>query len=94
MENKRSFAIGIVCYNRLPGMIRLIKSLEKVDYDNREDIELIFSIDNSGSSLVEDYAKNYNWKYGKKIVRTFKKRQGLKNIFYNVVIIQSNMILL
>lgn len=78
MENKRSFAIVIVCYNRLPGVIRLIKSLEKVDYDNREDIELIFSIDNSGSSLVEDYAKNYNWKYGKKIVRTFKKRQGLK----------------
>jgi hypothetical protein len=74
----KSFAIVIVCYNRLPGVMRLVKQLEKADYDNRKDIDLIFSIDNSGTSLVEDYANEYLWPYGQKIVRTFSERQGLK----------------
>lgn len=75
----KSFAIVIVCYNRILGIQRLLKQLEKVDYDGRKDITLIFSIDNSGSDIVENFAKNYNWIHGKKRIRTFSKRQGLKN---------------
>lgn len=75
---KKSFAIVIVCYNRIDGIKRLTQSLEKVDFDGRNDIDLIFSIDNSGSNIVEEFASTYNWKYGEKIVRTFKQRQGLK----------------
>ena len=74
----KSFAIVVIGYKRVEGISRLIKSLEKADYDNRNDITLIFSIDNSGDSEVEDYAKSVEWKHGEKIIRTFDKRQGLK----------------
>lgn len=74
----KSFAIVVICYKRLDGISRLIKSLEQADYDNRKDITLIFSIDNSGSSVVEDYAKTIEWNHGEKVIRTFDERQGLK----------------
>lgn len=74
----RSFAIVLIGYNRLPGLVRLVQSLEKVDYNNRDDIHLIFSIDNSGKQDVENFAKEYNWPHGQKHIRTFKERQGLK----------------
>jgi hypothetical protein len=75
----KSFAIVIVCYKRLDGIKRLLQGLEAVDYAGRKDITLVFSIDNSGESIVEEYAKNYQWEYGEKIVRTFPERQGLKS---------------
>lgn len=74
----KSFAIVVVGYNRIQGIKRLVESLEKVDFDGRNDIDLIFSIDNSGFSIVEEFANSYEWMYGKKIVRTFPERQGLK----------------
>ena len=74
----KTFAILIVCYNRLPGVKRLIKSVENVDFAGRKDITLIFSIDNSGTNTVEKFATEYKWEYGEKIVRTFPERQGLK----------------
>lgn len=76
---KKSFAIIIVCYNRISGIKRLVKQLEKVNYEGRKDITLVFSIDNSGTRTVEDYAREYHWPYGDKVVRTFEKRQGLRN---------------
>ena len=75
----KSFAIVLVCYKRIDGVKRLLGSLEKVDFSGRNDIYLIFSIDNSGSSQMEDFANEYYWPYGEKIVRTFPQRQGLKN---------------
>lgn len=75
----KSFAIVLVAYNRLAGLKRIVHSLENVDYGGRNDIDLIFSIDNSGSSAVEEYAQEYQWAFGKKIIRTFPERQGLKN---------------
>lgn len=74
----KSFAIVLVCYSRLNGLKRLLSSLEKVDYDHRDDIYLIFSIDNSGSDEVLNFAKMYQWNFGEKRIRTFEKRQGLK----------------
>ncbi len=75
---KKTFAIVIVCYNRVDGVKRLTQSLERVNFDGRKDIDLIFSIDNSGLDIVERFATNYQWGNGKKIIRTFEKRQGLK----------------
>ena len=75
----KSFAIILACYQRLPGLKRLLSSLERVDFDGRTDITLLFSIDNSGASFVEDFARDYAWRFGEKIVRTFPERQGLKN---------------
>lgn len=74
----KSFAIVLIGYNRLPGLRRLVESLEKVDYDDRKDIHLIFSIDNSGKKDVENFANSYNWPFGEKHIRTFPERQGLK----------------
>ena len=75
----KSFAIVLVCYNRLEGLKRLLSSLERVDYAGRNDIELIFSIDNSGTSIIAEFAEKYNWPFGHKTIRTFSQRQGLKN---------------
>ncbi len=75
----KSFAIVIVGYKRLDGIKRLVRGLEAVDFDGRKDITLIFSIDNSGETTVEDYAREYEWMHGEKIVRTFPQRQGLRN---------------
>ena len=75
----KSFAIVLVCYKRLDGVRRLVTALEKADYAGRKDISLIFSIDNSGSSAVKEFAEGHSWPYGPKRVRTFPERQGLKN---------------
>lgn len=74
----KSFAIVLVCYKRLSGIKLLLDSLERVNYAGRKDITLIFSIDNSGDQTVEKFARDYCWKNGNKLVRTFPKRQGLK----------------
>lgn len=75
----RSFGIVIVCYNRITGLKRLTDSLLRVDYAGRKDVDLIFSIDNSGSNIVESFASEFVWPFGQKRIRTFEKRQGLKN---------------
>lgn len=74
----KSFAIVVVCYNRTAGLRMLLDSLNKADYCGRNDITLIFSIDNSGSEDVLNVAKGFEWVYGEKIIRTFPERQGLK----------------
>lgn len=74
----KSFAIVIICFKRLDGIKRLLGSLERVDYCGRQDINLIFSIDYSGNTDVEDFANDYQWKYGHKTVRAFKENLGLK----------------
>lgn len=74
----RSFAIVLVCYNRLDGLVRLLNSLDSADYDNRKDIHLIFSIDYSGSKTITDFADGYIWRHGEKHIRSFDSRQGLK----------------
>lgn len=72
------YKIGIVVvgYNRLNGIKRLVKSLERAHYDS--DVDLIFDIDNSGRTEIEQFAKQYEWKHGNVIVRTYPKRQGLR----------------
>lgn len=79
MIKERSFAIVVVCYNRLEGLKRLINSLESADYLGRDDITLVFSVDHNDTNEVLNYAKEYHWPFGKKVVRTFKEKQGLKN---------------
>lgn len=74
----KSFAIVLVCYNRLHGLRRLLKSLEFADFDNRNDIHLVFSIDYSGTNEVRTFAEEYNWNHGIKHIRAFESRQGLK----------------
>lgn len=72
------FAIVVVGYNRLKCMKRLLDSLNNVDYKGDE-ISLYISIDKSNTNVVEQYANDFVWKYGDKIVLTYPERLGLKN---------------
>ncbi len=72
----KKYAILVIGYNRLKSIIRLLESLDKAYYD--EEITLIISIDNSGSDVVEKYAKDFKWVHGEKIVKTYPERLGLR----------------
>lgn len=79
MINQYKPAIVVVGYNRPKSMERLLNSIGSAKY-NIQNIELIISIDKSDKSdEVEEVAKEFNWLYGEKIIRVFKKRQGLRN---------------
>lgn len=71
------YAVIAIGYNRPDGVKRLLDSLETADYDGDE-VDLIVSIDNSGSDRVEKLANAYDWTHGVKTVRTFPERQGLR----------------
>lgn len=71
--------IGIIVigYNRLEGMERLLVSLDRAYY-GEDHPTLILSIDKSKTTMVENFAKEYKWQHGEKIVRSFEENQGLK----------------
>jgi hypothetical protein len=71
------FGIVVIGYNRIDSIQRLMSSLLTAYYSDM--VDLIISIDNSGTDRVEKYAESINWPYGKKIIRTFPERMGLKN---------------
>lgn len=72
--------IGIIVigYNRKDSIERLLNRLNKCKYDS-DSVPLIISIDNCGSNEVENCAKEFVWKYGKKHIHTYENRLGLKN---------------
>ena len=70
-------AIIVVAYNRVKSIERLLTSLEQANYENNN-VTLIISIDKSDTSSVSDYANNFEWKHGDKIVKVWKENQGLK----------------
>lgn len=70
-------AIVVIGYNNVKSIIRLLDSLNEAEYGN-DKVPLIISVDNSGSTDVEEAAGDFQWRHGKKEVRTFPVRQGLK----------------
>lgn len=72
-----NYALVVIGYNRIPGMLRLLDSLEYAAYGN-DQVTLIISLDNCGNSGPEEAAKAFQWSHGEKIVRTFPERQGLR----------------
>ena len=70
-------AIVVVAYNRLDSVSRLLRSLENAYYD--DEVTLIISIDKSDTDIVERYALDYQWNYGKKIVDLHEQNLGLRN---------------
>lgn len=70
------FAIIAVGYNRVESLNRLLLSLSRGYYS--EEVDLIISVDYSGSDDVLRCANLFEWHYGNKTVRTFNERQGLK----------------
>jgi len=72
----KEYAIVAIGYNRPDCMRRLLDSVENAHYE--EKIDLIISIDNSGSTCVEEMAKEFVWTHGEKRIVTHEKRLGLK----------------
>lgn len=71
------FGIVVVGYNRVDSMKRLIASLLDADYEG-DNVDLIISIDNSGTDYVEEYANTVQWPFGDKKIKTYKERMGLR----------------
>lgn len=72
-------AIVAVGYNRPHTLKRLLDSLADAQYEI-EDITLVISIDKAQNEKdVKRVADEFEWKHGEKVVRTFEKRQGLRN---------------
>ena len=69
-------AIVVIGYNRVNSIKRLLTSLQKANYF--ESVDLIISIDNSGSDTVEKYVGSVEWPFGNKIVKTFPEKLGLR----------------
>ncbi len=74
---KGEIAIVVVGYNRKQSIERLLFSLNQADYEN-EKITLIISIDKSNTNIVEEYADQFNWIHGEKIVDCHTCNLGLK----------------
>ena len=70
-------AVVVIGYNNPKALARLLNSLSRAYYGN-DTIPLIISLDHSGNSAVERTAKEFEWHYGTKEIRTFTERQGLK----------------
>lgn len=78
MKRLSNIAIVVVGYNRDKSLSRLLNSLSKAYYDNK-DIPLIISLDKSDNPNVVDVANNFDWQYGDKIVNIHANRLGLRN---------------
>lgn len=71
-------AICCIGYNRDKSMERLLKSIGSAYYTEK-DITLIISIDESSTSdQVERVAREFEWKYGDKIIKRYPVKLGLK----------------
>lgn len=72
-------AIIVVAYNRSDSLKRLLHSIESAYYKDN-DITLIISIDycDTNQDVIET-AHQFEWTYGKKIIKLHEKNIGLKN---------------
>lgn len=71
-------AIVVVGFNRPDGIKRLLDSIGRAKFIS-SDIPLIISIDESSrSDEVEQVANEFKWEFGKKEIRRFPERQGLR----------------
>lgn len=68
--------ICIIAYNRLKSLKCVLNSLERSYYN--EAVTLIISIDKSNDNTVKDYADQYEWKHGKKIIIAHPENLGLR----------------
>ncbi|MBK5719451.1 glycosyltransferase family 2 protein [Dysgonomonas sp. Marseille-P4677] len=74
-------AIIVVTYNRPKSLRRLLDSIERAHYPDRN-LSLVISVDYQDSeehSTVIDIANNFEWSNGEKIVIVHKENLGLRN---------------
>ena len=72
-----NISICCIAYNRIDSIKRLLASLEQAYYGRYNPV-LLLSIDKSESDVVENFAKEYEWKYGEKRIVTHQQNMGLR----------------
>lgn len=73
-------AIVITAYNRAEPLAALLKNLLTIRTDG-DTIPLVISIDNNGTTEVNDIAKEFEWPFGPKEVIIHKEKKGLVKHF-------------
>lgn len=76
-RGKAKAAIILITFNKSEALLNSFNNLMKVDFLG-DKVDLIVSVDYSGTDDVENTAKALSWPYGNLIIRTFDERQGLK----------------
>ena len=69
--------IVVVAYNRLSCLDRLLNSLNRAEYE-KDDVELIISIDRGDNAQVLELAQRFHWLHGTKRVIYQSENLGLK----------------
>ena len=103
----KNIAIVVVAFNREKSLIRLLNSLNSLVVQKEEEIPLYISIDrakdrNLENQRVVEIAKEFEWKFGKKIVNYREKNMGLKkhilecgkltDIYENIIVLEDDIV--
>ena len=93
-------AIVVIAYNRIDSLKRLLGSLSDAKYES-DDVNLVISIDKSDSTLVADFAKEFQWLHGDKRVIEHEQNLGLKkhvlecgnlvNEYDNIIVLEDDL---
>jgi hypothetical protein len=78
MSTLNNIAIVVVGYNRKDSLKRLLTSLQNAVYKNQDNIDLVISLDYSGSKDCFELAGAFEWSWGVKKIIQQKNRLGLK----------------
>ena len=74
-----TIAIVAVGYNRPDSIKQLLQSLQYADYD-QDQVDLVVSVDKGERQQeIVSVVENINWAHGKKKIRAFSERQGLRS---------------
>ena len=73
-----NLALVITAYNREDSLKRLLESVGKANYAKESRVDLIISIDYSGSDNCYYEAKKFEWLYGEKRILNHGQNLGLK----------------
>lgn len=77
MGQNIKFAIALPCYNRCDTLKCLLDSLSVAKYERS--VDLILSIDYSGTDAVARMAEKFVWQHGEKRIIVHDKNIGLRN---------------
>lgn len=74
---RNNIAIVVVTYNRINSLKRLLNSLSSAQYFE-DKVTLIISVDKSENDIIENFADEYKWPFGNKIVKKHDENLGLR----------------
>ncbi len=74
-----NIAIVVVGYNRKNSLSRLLMSIQNASYQGKKNIDLIISLDFSGSDDCWQIATQFDWQHGTKKIIKHEVKLGLKS---------------